>query len=307
MSVINSGQVGVGLTPWAGVTPMADQQIEGAMKTMARSGTNARMLETGIKPIDLFAPLTEDGTMALLGIQGVGRIVLVEELIHRLSKANAPLRIVYLVEPNEPDSVRGMLTQEKEYPGDVVGPVETWWILSEKAVDPAATAAMQLFDAMVYCTPILGIQGLFPAIDPLDSRSRAAVSEEHAKTAAAVRDLIRRARGLMLDPVLLELLACRSKKRAWARAREFPAQRLAELSPDDRLLVTRARKLERFMTTPFFVAEPFTHRPGKFVPLNETIRGCREIMDGTFDQTAEQNFQFIGAIEDLADASHAGV
>ena len=302
MSVMNSREVGLGLTPWVGVTPMADEAIQRAMAVIApapASASIAGILETGIKPIDLFCPLVAGGTMALLGIQGVGRIVLVEELIHRLAKsAAASLRIVYLVEPNEPDSVRGMLTTEKEYPGDVVGQVATWWMLSEQAVDPESAAAMKLFDALVYCTPILGIQGLFPAIDPLASQSRAAVSDEHARTARDVRELIRRSRELMTDPVLLELLACRAKKKAWARSREYPPMRLSELSPEDRLSVARARKLERFLTTPFFVAERFNHRPGKLVPLGETIRGCRAILAGTFDDTPEEKFAFIGTIEE---------
>ena len=240
--------------------------------------------------------------MALLGIQGVGRIVLVEELAHRLSKNRDGVRIFYLVEPNEPDSVRGMLTKEKEYPGDVVGAVQTWWMLSDRAVDPTAVEAADLFDTVAYCSPLLGIEGLFPAIDGLASSSRLLrreiVGDAHFETAERVRDTLRQARVLMNDPILLEHLACRARKKAWERAKDYPAQRLAELPPEQRLLAARARKLARFLTTPFFIAEPFNHRAGKNVTREQTIEGCRAILEGGFDQTPEEAFMFIGEIAD---------
>jgi F-type H+-transporting ATPase subunit beta len=100
----------------------------------------------------------------------------------------------------------------------------------------------------------------------------------------------------MADPVLLELLACRAHQEVKRRAVEFPPQRLAELDQADRLLVSRARKLEHFLTTRFFVAEPFTKQPGVHVPLAETIRGCAMILDGAVDAIPEQSFLYVGAI-----------
>src|SRR4051812_15834220 len=102
----------------------------------------------------------------------------------------------------------------------------------------------------------------------------------------------------MTDPVLLELLANRAKRKAWQRAKEFPAQRIAELSGDDRLLVGRARRLERFLTTPFFAAEQFTHRAGKHVTIDQTIAGCGAILDGKLDDVPEEALLYIGAIEE---------
>lgn len=195
-----------------------------------------------------------------------------------------------------------MLTQEKEYPGDVVGNVQTWWMLSEKAIDADATRQMQLFDATIYCSPLLAVQGLYPAIDPLSSQSRIPaeiLGPDHTQIATRARQLLRRARDLMLDPILLEHLACRAKHNAWQRAKEFASQRLAELNTDDRTLVQRARKLERFLTTPFFVAEPFSKRSGKFVSRQQTIEGCQRIMDGEFDSAPEDAFAYIGSTDEI--------
>src|SRR6185503_10786684 len=194
-----------------GVTPMTDQDIARALLSFPQPPA-PRLLETGIKPIDLLCPLAAGGSLGLFGIQGVGRIVLVEELIHRL-RNDAGAHIFYLVEPNEPDSVRGMLTQEKQYPGDVVGNVQVMWLLTENATNPDFAARTDLFDSAIYCSPVIGIQGLYPAIDPLISRSRLLAPESigprHFEVASCVRDVLRRARELMTDPLLLEYLACR--------------------------------------------------------------------------------------------------
>src|SRR5205814_5731084 len=107
------------------------------------------LIETGIKPIDLFCPFIEGGSVGLYGIQGVGRIVLVEELIRRLSET-AKLNIFYLVHRNEPDSVRDMLTKEKGYPGDRIASMQIFWILNDIATDPAAPRAGGLFDASIF-------------------------------------------------------------------------------------------------------------------------------------------------------------
>jgi F-type H+-transporting ATPase subunit beta len=102
----------------------------------------------------------------------------------------------------------------------------------------------------------------------------------------------------MADPLLLEHIACRSVAKARERAATFARQRLAELDPSDRTLVSRARKIERFLTTPFFVAEPFNKFPGHFVPLAQTVAGCTAILDGACDDVPEESFLYIGAVEE---------
>jgi F-type H+-transporting ATPase subunit beta len=232
----------------------------------------------------------------------VGRIVLVEELMHRFGKASQGAQLFYLVHRNEPDSVRGMLWQETGYPGDAVGPMQVVWLLSDLATEPEAATAIDPFDAAIYCHPVLGARGLWPAIDPLLSNSGLLdpqiVGAEHVEIATRARELLKRSRALMMDPVMLELLACRAVTAARKRAAESPALRMAELNDGDRLLVSRGRKLEHFLTTRFFVAEPFTKAPGVHVPIAETIRGCRMILDGEIDSLPEAALLYVGTIDD---------
>jgi len=233
----------------------------------------------------------------------LGRIVLVEELIRRLAdRAGATLNLFYMVHRNEPDSVRDMLTKEKGYPGDATGGVNVFWILNDAATDPDIAASNPFFDASVFCTPVLGAQGLFPAIDPLATRSRLvsenAIDADHAALRVRLRDVLTRAKALMSDPIMLEYIACRAVPKARRRAESFPPQRLAELTAEDRLLVSRARKVERFLTSPFFVAEPFSKRPGHFVPLRETIAGCTAILNGAYDDVPENAFLYIGRAQE---------
>jgi F0F1-type ATP synthase beta subunit len=302
MKVMNTGAAGVALTPFVGVSPVSDADLE-RLAACLRGGATRQIIETGIKPIDLFCPILADGNLALFGIQGVGRIVLVEELLHRLARPATPsqLNIFYLVDLQEPDSVRGMLTKEKDYPGDVVGGVQTFWILSDHATDAEYAARTSAFDAVIYASILLAVDGLYPAVDPLHSRSNVSDAElgaEHVSVARQVLEMLRQARELMIDPVLLELLACRERNRAARRSREFAQTRMSQMNASDRLLVSRARKLQRFMTTPFFVAEPHTRRPGKFVPRSETLRGCRMILEGQLDSVPEEKLLYIGMIDE---------
>jgi len=251
-----------------------------------------------------------DGNVALSGIQGVGRIVLAEELLHRLSVAATPTpqKILYLVDRQEPDSVRGMLTKEKDYPGDVVGNVQVLWLLSGHATDAQYAAGSPAFDVAIYASVLLAVEGLYPAVDPLHSRSRIPESEldaEHVNVAHRARETLLQAKELMTDPVLLELIAYRDRDRAVLRSREFAEIRLKQLNAADRLLVSRARKVQRFMTTPFFVAEPYTGKPGKSVPRSETVRGCRMILDGQLDAVPEEKLMYIGVIEEAINPSRS--
>jgi RNA polymerase sigma factor (sigma-70 family) len=303
-AVANVGGVEEGITPNMASAVVSEDDLRRAVEVLSRPSRrpSPAVLETGIKPIDLFCPLPVDGNVGLFGIQGVGRIVLVEELLHRFGKSDRGAQIFYLVHRNEPESVRGMLWQESGYPGDSVGPMQIVWLLSDLATEPAAATAIDPFDATIYCHPVLGARGLWPAIDPLLSDSTLLKSEivgvEHVDVASRARELLRRSRQLMTDPLLLELLACRAHAAAKRRAAEFPSQRMSELSETDRQLVARARKLEHFLTNRFFVAEPFTKQPGVRVPLSETIRGCGMILDGAADALQESALLYVGAFSD---------
>jgi F-type H+-transporting ATPase subunit beta len=127
--------------------------------------------------------------------------------------------------------------------------------------------------------------GIYPAVDPLASNSRALapeiVGQEHYDVARGVQKVLQRYKDLQ---DIISILG------------------MDELSPDDKLAVYRARKIQRFLSQPFSVAEVFTGRPGKQVPVAETVRGFKEILEGKHDDVAEQNFYMKGGIEEIKES-----
>jgi len=126
--------------------------------------------------------------------------------------------------------------------------------------------------------------GIYPAVDPLDSTSRQldplVVGHEHYNTARAVQQTLQRYKELRDIIAILGM---------------------DELSEDDKLIVSRARKIQRFLSQPFFVAEVFTGSPGKYVSLKDTIRGFKGIVDGEFDHLPEQAFYMVGSIDEAVE------
>ena len=150
--------------------------------------------------------------------------------------------------------------------------------------DPAPVATFTHLDATVALDRSIVEKGIFPAVDPLTSTSRILdpniVGEEHYNTAREVQRVLQRYKDLQDIIAILGF---------------------DELNEDDKLIVSRARKIERFFSQPMFVAEQFTGRPGRYVPLRETVRGFREILDGKYDDLPEQAFYMIGPIEEAAE------
>jgi F-type H+-transporting ATPase subunit beta len=166
---------------------------------------------------------------------------------------------------------------------------------SDRVTDPEFAATTGLFDVRLFCSPLLGIRGLWPAIDPFHSASRIEGASRHMDLANRARDLIRAARGLTLDPVLLEYLACRAYGAAKRRLAELP-ERIAALDPEDRKTVERARRLEAFLTNPFFVVEEETGTKAQSVTLRDTLDGVEAILDGACDDVAVEDLWFVGAL-----------
>ena len=148
--------------------------------------------------------------------------------------------------------------------------------------DPAPVATFTHLDATIALERSIVEKGIYPAVDPLGSTSRILdpniVGDEHYKTAREVQRVLQRYKDLQDIIAILGI---------------------DELSEDDKLIVSRARKIERFFSQPFFVAERFTGIPGRYVPLKETVRGFREILDGKCDNLPEQAFMMAGTIEDV--------
>ena len=160
--------------------------------------------------------------------------------------------------------------------------VQAVYVPADDLTDPSPATTFAHLDSTVVLSRQVAQLGIYPAVDPLDSTSRQldplVVGEEHYNTARAVQNTLQRYKELRDIIAILGM---------------------DELSPEDKLAVTRARKIERFLSQPFFVAEAFTNAPGKFVPLRETIRGFQGIVDGEYDALPEQAFYMVGGIAEV--------
>ncbi|MCR4725893.1 MAG: F0F1 ATP synthase subunit beta [Clostridia bacterium] len=160
--------------------------------------------------------------------------------------------------------------------------IQAVYVPADDLTDPAPATLFTHLDATTVLSRKIVEQNIYPAVDPLESYSRIMekeiVGEEHYRTAKRVTGALQRYNDLQDIIAILGM---------------------NELSPEDKKLVYRARKLQRFFSQPFFVATPYTGIPGKYVPLKETIRGCNAILDGELDDVPEGAFYFIGGLEDL--------
>ncbi|MBC7250267.1 MAG: F0F1 ATP synthase subunit beta [Anaerolineae bacterium] len=162
--------------------------------------------------------------------------------------------------------------------------IQAVYVPADDLTDPAVVATFAHLDASTVLSRRQASMGFYPAIDPLESSSSLltpmGVGEEHYHIAAQVRALLARYRELQDVIAILGI---------------------EELSDEDRLVVNRARRVQRFLTQPFFVAEPFTGMPGRYVPLAETLRGFREIIEGYHDDLPEQAFYMVGTIDEAVE------
>ena len=159
--------------------------------------------------------------------------------------------------------------------------VQAVYVPADDLTDPSPATTFAHLDSTVVLSRQVASLGIYPAVDPLDSTSRQLdpliVGEEHYNTARAVQNTLQRYKELRDIIAILGM---------------------DELAPEDRLVVSRARKIEKFLSQPFFVAETFTNAPGKFVPLRDTIRSFQGIVDGEYDSLPEQAFYMVGGIDE---------
>ncbi len=332
--------------------------------------TAAEALETGIKVVDLLAPYSKGGKIGLFGGAGVGKTVLIMELINNIAtqhggysvfagvgertregndlymemKESGVIDKACLVygQMNEPPGARARVALSAltiaEYFRDEEGQdvllfvdnifrftqagsevsallgripsavgyqptlatemgalqeritttqkgsitsVQAVYVPADDLTDPAPATTFAHLDATTVLSRQIAELGIYPAVDPLDSTSRIldpqVVGEEHYGIAREVQTVLQRYKDLQDIIAILGM---------------------DELSEEDRLIVARARKIQRFLSQPFFVAEMFTGLSGKYVPLKETIKGFREILDGKHDDLPEQAFYLVGNIEE---------
>jgi F-type H+-transporting ATPase subunit beta len=332
--------------------------------------TSVEVFETGIKVIDLIAPFTKGGKTGIFGGAGVGKTVIIQELISSIAsvhKGNSVfagvgertregtamyremmesgvLKDTALVygQMNEPSGVRlrvalSALTMAEYFrdqgrdvllfidnifrfslsgaevsallgrmPSAVgyqptlatemgqlqeritstkdgsITSMQAVYVPADDYSDPAPVATFTHLDATIALERSIADKGIYPAVDPLASTSRILdpniVTQEHYDTAREAQQVLQRYNDLQDIIAILGI---------------------DELSEDDKLIVSRARKIERFFSQPFVVAEQFTSVPGVYVPLSETVRGFREILDGKHDALPEGAFMFQGTIDDV--------
>jgi F0F1-type ATP synthase beta subunit len=230
-----------------------------------------KLLETGIKAIDVMCPLVAGGTVAIAGEYRAGAMVLSEELVRRLSGGAERLSIFVFVTPPT-SSIQEMWEQEGFSEG-TVGAVQTFYLLREEGAWTGETlAALTGVDVVIRMSAEQARRRIWPPVDPLTSRSRLleepSASADHAELVARVRHTL----AVLNDggqPVAAPLT------------------------------LARAEKLQRFFGQPFFAAERYTRRPGAVVELAESLRVCREILDGVHDDVPTEAFFFTGGIDEI--------
>jgi F-type H+-transporting ATPase subunit beta len=341
--------------------------------TFAEQATDTEVLETGIKVVDLLCPYQKGGKIGLFGGAGVGKTVLIQELIRNIATEHGGYSVFTGVgertregndlyyemtdsgviekttmvfgQMNEPPGARmrvgltGLTIAENfrdkggkdvllfidnifrftqagsevsallgRVPSAVgyqptlqtemgalqeritstkngsITSVQAVYVPADDLTDPAPATTFAHLDATTVLSRSISEQGIYPAVDPLESTSRIldprVVGEEHYQVARGVQEILQRYKELQDIIAILGM---------------------DELSEDDKIVVARARKVQRFLSQPFFVAEQFTGTVGKYVPLSETIRGFKEILDGKHDEIPEGMFLNAGSIDDVVE------
>jgi len=256
-------------------TPVSKESFHRSVQLLtgppAAPGAPAEILETGIKVIDVMCPLVRGGTVAIAGEPRAGTTVVIEELVRRLSGGADGISLFALA-PWTLVSIADAL-KEDGYSEGTVGPIQTFYFRSEEGPwTPERLASLAGVDVVIRLSVALAARGIYPTVDPLASRSRLLESEcldrEHRELAARIR----------------------------AALRALLAPEADQPAPEARVL-ERAEKLLRFFAQPFYVAEPYTKRPGVTVGLAESLRVCREILDGVHDRVPTKAFYFTGGLD----------
>ncbi|MEK7815124.1 MAG: F0F1 ATP synthase subunit beta, partial [Chloroflexota bacterium] len=242
-------------------------------------GVRARVGLTGLTMAEYFRDV--DHQDVLLFIDNVYRYILagmeVSALLGRMPSAVGYQPTL----STEMGALQERITSTK---GGSITSFQAIYVPADDYTDPGIVTTFGHLDGVVSLERSLSAQGLYPAVDPLASYSRILepriVGEEHYRVARGVQQVLQRYRDLQDIIAILGI---------------------EELSEEDKLTVFRARKIQRFLTQPFFVAETFTNQPGKYVPVRETVRGFTEILAGQHDDLPEQAFYMVGTIDEAVE------
>src|SRR2546425_333237 len=236
--------------------------------------TELQMFETGIKVIDLLEPYLKGGKTGLFGGAGVGKTVIIMELIHNVALKHGGVSVfagVGELQERITSTVKGSITS-----------VQAIYVPADDYTDPAPATTFAHLDASTNLSRKISELGIYPAVDPLSSTSRIldarVVGQEHYDAARGVQGILQRYKDLQDIIAILGI---------------------DELSEEDKVIVARARKIQKFLSQPFFVAEQFTGLKGKYVPIAETVRSFREVLEGKHDDLPEQAFYMVGGIDEV--------
>ena len=242
-------------------------------------GARARVALTGLAQAEYFRD--EEGKDVLLFVDNIFRFTQAGSEVSALL-GRIPSAVGY--QPTlatEMGNLQERITSTKK--GSITS-VQAIYVPADDLTDPAPAASFAHLDATTVLSRDIAAQAIFPAVDPLDSTSRImdplVIGEEHYQVARRVQEILQQYKALKDIIAILGM---------------------DELSEDDKLVVSRARKIQRFLSQPFFVAEQFTGSPGKFVELADTIRSFKAICDGEYDHLPEAAFYMVGAIEEAVE------
>jgi len=242
-------------------------------------GARARVALTGLSIAEYFRD--EEGKDVLLFVDNIFRFTQAGSEVSALL-GRIPSAVGY--QPTlatEMGNLQERITSTKK--GSITS-VQAIYVPADDLTDPAPATSFAHLDATTVLSRDIAAQAIFPAVDPLDSTSRImdplVIGEEHYAVARRVQEILQQYKALKDIIAILGM---------------------DELSEDDKLIVARARKIQRFLSQPFFVAEQFTNQPGKFVELKDTIRSFKAICDGEYDHLPEAAFYMVGAIEEAVE------
>ena len=246
-------------------------------------GARMRVALSGLTMAEYFRD--EEGQDVLLFIDNIFRFVQAGSEVSALL-GRMPSQVGY--QPtlaSEMGALQERITSTRK--GSVTS-IQAIYVPADDLTDPAPASAFAHLNATTTLSRTIASKGIYPAVDPLDSTSTILkpdiLGEEHFNVANEVKQVLQRYKELQDIIAILGI---------------------DELSDDDRLTVNRARKIERFLSQPFFVAEQFTGTPGVYVPIAESIRGFKEILEGKHDEVAERHFFLKGGIDDVVEAAKA--
>jgi len=304
--------------------------IHRAPPTYAEQAGSTELLETGIKVIDLLCPFAKGGKVGLFGGAGVGKTVNMMELIRNIAIEHSGFSVFagvgertregnfrdegrdvlmfidniyrYTLAGTEVSALLGRMPSAVGYQptlakemGDLqeritstktgsITSIQAVYVPADDLTDPSPATTFAHLDATVVLSRNIAELGIYPAVDPLDSTSRQldpqVIGADHYDTAREVQNTLQRYKELKDIIAILGM---------------------DELSEEDKLVVSRARKVQRFLSQPFFVAEVFTGSPGKYCSLKDTIAGFKGICAGEYDYLPEQAFYMVGTIEEAVE------